>query len=420
MIGSLALIVALAPTNIPTVLGRHAETYARQQTFSGVILAAQNGKIVFHRAYGWAYLEGKLKNRTDTKFNIASITKPMTTAILVQLLVEKKVGIGDKLSKYIPDFPRGDAISILDLLNHRAGIPPRVTTAEDEARPQTAATMVEFAKKAPLLFEPGSKSVYSSAGFSVLARVIEIAEGKPYGQVIRERIFRPCGMSTAENCDPFTVIKNRAGSYAWLPSGMTPSPAPDLSFLVGAGSVFATADDLYKFAAGVQSGKLGESVKQNLLRPPHTYWNGLTSGYHATVDIDDKYHTVLVILANEITGATDELREAFAKASAGETAPEPTTVSLPKYDPGDAALRELEGNYVVHGTDTRFDCWSRSGILMAGNTGLIPVAPDRFFSVRDFGSVRVKRDDSRRIVGLDWAPSVGSPWVVDREPSPDK
>jgi D-alanyl-D-alanine carboxypeptidase len=116
----------------------------------------------------------------ETRFNIASVTKPMTVTLAIQLMAERALGYNDTLAQWIPDFPRGNEITIAHLLRHRSGIPHRVTTVAEEVRPMTAADVVKAAKRVPLEFPPGSQMSYSSGGFSVLARVLELAGGKDY------------------------------------------------------------------------------------------------------------------------------------------------------------------------------------------------------------------------------------------------
>ena len=114
--------------------------------------------------------------------------------ILARLFEEEKLAPDDKLSRWIPDFPRADDITVADLAGHRAGIPHILTSPLDETKPRTPADMVELAKRAGLDFEPGSQSRYSSGGFSVLARLLELAAGKSYEELLAEHVTKPAGL----------------------------------------------------------------------------------------------------------------------------------------------------------------------------------------------------------------------------------
>src|SRR5215204_5574642 len=178
--------------------------------FWGVVLAAQDGKIIYEKAFGLANADFKIANQTNTRFGIASITKPMTGVILTRLIEEKKIAAEDKLSKYIPDFPDGDKITIQMLRSHRSGILHRVMKPEEESLPYTSAEFVEKVKQAKLAFEPGSQRLYSSGGYAVLARVLEIASGKSYTQLLQEYVFNPAEMRASLDFNSENIIERRA------------------------------------------------------------------------------------------------------------------------------------------------------------------------------------------------------------------
>src|SRR4030095_3807525 len=169
--------------------------------FAGVLVASENGKVIYEKAFGNANAEFKVPNTVNTRIGIASITKPMTSIILLRLIEEKKIDPADKLSKYIPDFPNGEKITVQMLAEHRSGIPHRVMPDEMETVRYTSAEMVEKVKAAKLLFEPGTERFYSSGGYVVLARVLEIASGQPYAELLKNYVFRPAGMTDSLEWD---------------------------------------------------------------------------------------------------------------------------------------------------------------------------------------------------------------------------
>ena len=81
--------------------------FANQNEFAGVVLAAENGKVIYEKAFGLANADFKIPNQVNTRIGIASITKYMTLVILTRLVEEKKISLADKLNQYIPDFPNG-------------------------------------------------------------------------------------------------------------------------------------------------------------------------------------------------------------------------------------------------------------------------------------------------------------------------
>ena len=166
--------------------------FAATSQFSGVVLASENGKVIYEKPFGLANADFKIPNQLNTRIGIASITKLMTSVILNRLIESNKVAPSDKLNKYIPDFPNGEKITIEMLARHRSGIQHRVMPPELESVAYTSAEFVEKVKAAKLAFEPGTSRLYSSGGYAVLARVLEIASGKTYCTTLAGIRFYAC------------------------------------------------------------------------------------------------------------------------------------------------------------------------------------------------------------------------------------
>ncbi|MGE3468425.1 MAG: serine hydrolase domain-containing protein, partial [Pyrinomonadaceae bacterium] len=120
-------------------IDKFVSQFVRANQFGGQILAAENGKIIYEKAFGMANADFKIPNQLNTRIGIASITKSMTKVILIRLVESQKIALGDKISKYIPDLPGGDKITIDMLARHRAGIPHRVMPPAEETIPYTSA-----------------------------------------------------------------------------------------------------------------------------------------------------------------------------------------------------------------------------------------------------------------------------------------
>ena len=126
--------------------------FVKNNQFSGVVLASENGEIVYEKAFGLANADYKIPNQLNTRIGIASITKYFTKIILIRLVESGKISLSDKLSKYIPDFPDGDKITIEMVARHRSGIQHRVMPPESESLPYTSAEFIEKVKLAKLAF----------------------------------------------------------------------------------------------------------------------------------------------------------------------------------------------------------------------------------------------------------------------------
>jgi CubicO group peptidase (beta-lactamase class C family) len=376
---------------------------------AGQLLVSERGAIVLERSWGYANREHRVPVTPATRFNIASITKPMTVMIAQQLMQERKLGYGDTLRKWLPDFPNGDRITIEHLLRHRTGIPHRVTDDVEETLPRTAADMVTLAARKPLRFTPGEKSEYSSGGFSVLARVLELAGGKPYGVLLEDVLFGPLGMRHSSDVSGRVVLADRAASYVPSLAGFENAPLKDLSFLVGAGSVTSTARDLHVLLQAVVSGRLGEAARLSWVRSGKLNWNGSTNGFRAFASWDSASGVAIVYAGNVHTGAPDRLREALPALLAGEALP-PSAVPDPaamRVTISDAELRATEGVYTMS-TGTVLEVRAREGALWANDWALVPVGKDAYHSLRDYGDVRVVRRRDGTIERLDWTVSGGT------------
>jgi CubicO group peptidase (beta-lactamase class C family) len=370
--------------------------------FSGVILAAENGRVIYEKAYGLANAEFDIPNQIDTRIGIASITKPMTVVILARLIEEQKIGLGDELARYIPDFPNGDKITIEMLARHRSGIPHRVMKPEEESLPYTSAEMVEKIQKAPLVFEPGTRSLYSSAGYTVLARAMELAAGQTYAELLQKYVFAPAGMTDSLDFGGEMIIRRRAQDYLLDASGIINAPLKDYSFLVGAGSVFSTARDVYRFGEAIMNGVFGDGVKASLIRDNIISSNGSTNGHRAFLKINVATKNGYVLLSNLNCGANDQILPGLetileGKAPAKPTVPHPKIIPNPNKD-----LSEFIGRYKREDGGTTEISIKNDLLVYDGSNKLYPIKPDCFFEYNYYGEVCFIRDDAGRVKGIEW------------------
>jgi CubicO group peptidase (beta-lactamase class C family) len=381
-------------------IDEYVTPFVKAGHFSGVILASENGKVIYEKAFGLANADYKIPNQLNTRIGIASITKPMTVVITNRLVESGKISLDDKLSKYIPDFPNGDKITIGHLKNHRSGIPHRVMPPELEAVSYTSAGFVEKVKQAKLEFEPGAQRTYSSAGFSVLARALEIASGKSYEQLLREYVFAPAGMKDSLDFNGEVIMERRAQDYLFDENGYVNAPLKDYSFLIGAGSVFSTARDVYKFGEAVLDGKYGENAKADLIGKTVISASGSTNGHRAylEIELDKKYGYVL--LCNLPTGAFDIISQGLTDILQGKEA-RPVAAS-PKIIPNpNKNIAEFSGRYKR--TDgNQIEVELRNDFLYSLGIKFYPIKSDCFFEYKFYGEVCFTREESGKIKQMKW------------------
>jgi CubicO group peptidase (beta-lactamase class C family) len=114
--------VTNAQKNAPLLLDKYMQGQEKVYDFSGDVLVAQKGQIIYKKAFGFAIREWNIPNTIESRFRIGSITKQFTAVAILQLADNGKLSLEDKLSKYFPDFPKGDSVTIHMLLNHTSGI----------------------------------------------------------------------------------------------------------------------------------------------------------------------------------------------------------------------------------------------------------------------------------------------------------
>jgi len=383
-------------------IDRYLQPYLEIGHLSGTLLVARGDEVLYEKSFGLANHEHRLPNTARTRFCVGSINKPMTVVILARLVEAEKLAPTDTLAKFLPDFPRAEEITVKDLLNHSAGIPHRVTEPLDETRPQTPASMVELAAGKELLFEPGTKSVYSSAGFSVLARVLELAGEKPYAELLAEYVLRPAGMADTFDVGTRAILEYRASSYTFDTDGLLNAPPTDVSYLVGAGSVYSTPRDLLSMQRALLAGKFGELAQEWLVHEGGDLrWNGSAYGFRAFADHDAASGISVVLASNLTSGAVDRIRNALPKIAAGEDVPTPPPINAIAVDVEPKLLESYEGTYELR-PGTRFDLRAVEGRVRMDDWLLIPTSKTTLFSPQDYAEIEVVLDDEGDVSRLDW------------------
>lgn len=375
------------------------EPQARVSLLSGVILIQRGQRVVFQRAYGLASWELNVANNEHTRFGIGSIAKPMTEAIVALLVAQHRLQPSDPVEKYIPGFPRGPkggTPTIEQLLKHTAGVPHRVTTEVEETQPWDAAAIVERVKARGLMFEPGSQASYSSAGYTCLARVIEIVEGRSFEDVLAEKISRPAQMTAATSETGLRLMPNRALPYILGAGSHGPAveraPYADLRFLTGAGSVYATPADLTAFARKAREGSFGEELKSFASQgDPQEWrgWYGRFNGYEASVDLLPSQDVTFAMVSNLQSATNWQLRKRIHDLLLGRPV---SAIPLP---PPRVANFEPPSDVVgIYGEgDDAIEIFVRDGELYRDETQVYPIAGDRYYLPPSAFTMRFHRQD---------------------------
>lgn len=245
---------------------RHLEQLSKADEFSGVVMIAKNGQPIWQGAYGLANKTHNVPNKLDTKFNLGSINKFFTRTAILQLVEAGKLSLDDTLGKHLPNYPNQQAaakVTINHLLTMQSGIgdffgPKFDATPKDRIR--TINDYMQLFADAPLAFEPGTSRRYSNGGYIVLGAIIEKLTGQSYYDYVRERIYKPAGMTNTDAYEVDDNVPNRATGYTRRSgrggnerlNNVYTAPARGSS----AGGGYSTAEDLLKFALALEQGKL--------------------------------------------------------------------------------------------------------------------------------------------------------------------
>jgi CubicO group peptidase (beta-lactamase class C family) len=284
---------------LPAKLDTLLTAYARQHSFNGSALVARQDTVLLEKGYGYKNIAAHTPHDSNGIFQIGSITKQFTSAIILQLEEKKKLSLQDKLSRYIPDYPRGNEITIENLLTHTSGIYNYTNDGDfmknKTTRPINRDSLIARFKNKPLDFTPGEKFNYSNSGYILLGYIIEKVTGKPYFRVVRENIFQPLHMR--HSGFNFTGLSgpDKAIGYASLSTDQ-PADIVDSSVSFAAGAIYTTTGDLYKWDRALYTGRI---ISQASLQKAFTPYK---SHYGYGWGIDSAYGKKIVQHGGGITG----------------------------------------------------------------------------------------------------------------------
>ncbi|HEX6560139.1 MAG TPA: serine hydrolase domain-containing protein [Longimicrobiales bacterium] len=254
-----------ASGDIVPKLSQYLDSLAARDEFSGVVMLAQHGKVVFQHAYGFADRAARKPNTLETAFNLGSINKIFTSTSVRQLVAAGKIDLDATIAQYLPDYPNPDVarkVTIRQLLDMQAGLGGDIFGVPAAGRRHDIRKLADFLPlfaDQRLRFEPGSRRQYCNACFVVLGLVIERVSGQSYYDYVRDHIYAPAGLThtahyRADALPPFVAIGYTRGDEA-APAGAPLLPNTELLPGIGssAGGGYSTAADLLQFLAALRA-----------------------------------------------------------------------------------------------------------------------------------------------------------------------
>jgi CubicO group peptidase (beta-lactamase class C family) len=386
-------------------LARRVQSYVAPlaaHELSGTLLVARGDRVLVERSFGFANHELGVPFTPTTPTNVASITKPLTIIITSQLAESGRLSLNDTVSKWVPEYVYGKRMTVTQLLNHRAGVPHRLLPDDAQSEPRTTDDMVRAANAMPLLFEPGSREMYSSGGYAILAAVLEHVTGKGYDALLQEMVARPVGARTIRHVNSRELLPGRAISAIPLGTTVLNAPLRDLSFLVGGGSVFTTPRDLFLVMRGVVGGKYGAATRAALLDSAGMHWNGVTNGYRAFADWRPSDSLTVIFTGNTHTGAIDLLRRVIPQMAAGVNVKAPDVPNVTPVALSASAQARLAGNYDTGGRSVSALKVLSPTLVLFGDRALITLNDSTLYSFADYARVSFTSNAAGKVEAIQW------------------
>lgn len=367
----------------------------------GSVAVSKGGELVYGRNFGQGNLGQVADSVGQIAYHIGSVTKMLTATMVFQLADRGKISLSDRLSKYFPDFPNADTITLMHLLSHSSGLGDYLTKRDSLSRwlvhPVATWQLLSEMKGQGARFQPGQRVLYSNTGYYLLARILEMEYKKPYRDILRQQLGKPLklkatvSMPVNVKSDPAAVPYRLQGQWKLT---------EDLYFanVIGVGDVISTPAELNRivnslFTGGLVSpsslalmkGAARQSFGAGLMQVPYfgkTLYGhgGDTFGSHSlTVFNPADSLTVSVSLNGQVYPANNImialLDQIYLKDS-----PLPNFAS---YSVDPAALESYLGEYASEAMRVKIKIFKEKGVLMAQAAGqtafeLQPVARDRF------------------------------------------
>jgi len=291
-----------ATTKVRSKLDSLLKRIHKRHDFHGAVLVAKNKKIVYQNQIGTADFKKKTLLNNESVFQLASVSKQFTAAAIMLLQQRNQLKLTDTVNTYFPKFPY-KAVTIKTLLNHTGGLPKYFWIAEHKWQQKKAPSnneMMELLTTSNVqrFFKPGRNFDYSNTGYFVLASIVEKISGISFGSFLKQNIFEPLQMthSYVYSFENDSIRENQLDGYrlhrGWRHVKI-PSTVNDA--IVGDKNVYTTAEDLFKWTQGLNSGNLltKESLALMFTKGETIYGRKVPYGFGFRIDTKEKnsiYH----------------------------------------------------------------------------------------------------------------------------------
>ena len=264
------------------------EEMAAQRVPGMAVAVIRRGEIVKAQGYGLANVEHNVAVTDETIFQSGSVGKQFTATAVMLQVEDGKLALTDPLIRFFPNGPETwKQITIRHLLTHTSGIPDYNDGMLDYRKDYTEDELVSFATGLTLNFTPGSEWKYSNTGFILLGAIVRKVSGSFYGDVLRDRVFKPLGMSTARIISEADIVPHRASGYR-LERGTLRNQewvAPSLNTTAD-GSLYLSLRDLMAWDRGIRTGAVLRAESWRQMFTPVTLNSGRVHPYGFGFEVD--------------------------------------------------------------------------------------------------------------------------------------
>ncbi|MCD8538849.1 MAG: beta-lactamase family protein, partial [Leadbetterella sp.] len=237
-----------------------------ENEYIGSVSIFKHGKEIYNRSFGQKNL-GNIRYTKNTKYQIGSITKTVTAALLFKLVEKGELSLDEKLSGYFPKVPNSSKISIKNLLEHSSGL--KDFSVKNDSIDWLKEKVSEQEIWQEIIrqgydFEPGEKVDYSNSGYYILTKIIETKYGKPYKTLVQDHIAQPLGLKNFHSIQ--SSDQNIFKSYSFKENWEEIKDF-DFSNAIGVGDIVSTTYDLNRFLTHLFEYKILKKETVELMKP---------------------------------------------------------------------------------------------------------------------------------------------------------
>ncbi|WCT12511.1 serine hydrolase [Mucilaginibacter jinjuensis] len=287
------ILMQTAPVNVSAQsvaekFDQYYQALHEDHEMTGNVAAAENGKVIYQRSFGFADAAAQKLNNRDSQFELASVSKLFTAVAVLQLKDQGLIKLDDPFQHYFPGFPY-PAITIRHLLSHTSGLPDieelvdsaltknhdKQFTIHDDLQ-----NVINYSRSHKLKFQPGEQWGYSSAGYHLLGLLVEKLSGQTLATYTRDHIFKPAGMdhsyvqtSMAQKHELKRTRNYQYNNHYEMKLQFVDTLSDwrewtyNLALETGGGGIISTAEDMLHFNAALDAGKL---LKPETLKEAYT------------------------------------------------------------------------------------------------------------------------------------------------------